>query len=447
MKMDRTNFWIMVAVFLCSITFFTTPFEGYLYYLIFFAVGPFLLPKYGFNKKLLGIFALLLVIGVLHIGLGNNTPKGFLKTFLGAFLSTSFYYLAMRYNNLDAGRVFRFYLKGAYVVAWIGLIQWVSFIFHFTPGYNFGWILNKWSVSQLGGTGLIRLNSILSEPSTYAMIIGPAAFVSICHFFFPEKIEISRKYAALILFTYFLSLSSVTFIALFLMLFLLMINYASIRQVVFTAIVVPLMISFLYNNVSDFRERVNSSTALFEDGENMVKNRLFLTYINGSSFTQFDNFIVAYNNFIRNPLTGTGLGSHPVAYGKYSLTRFFEMEGFDVSNKQDANSLLFRLMSETGLLGLVFFFVIIFRCYVRRNRKTGNTEYWIISNALLVVIALYLLRQGHYFINGFPLFLWMYYYNARQHRAFNKRAKAKLKTRKPIVKLEGEADENGLWKA
>jgi hypothetical protein len=40
---------------------------------------------------------------------------------------------------------------------------------------------------------------------------------------------------------------------------------------------------------------------------------------------------------------------------------------------------------------------------------------------MLVIIILYLLRQGNYFLNGFPLFMWMYYYVRKQkeQRIFN----------------------------
>ena len=32
------------------------------------------------------------------------------------------------------------------------------------------------------------------------------------------------------------------------------------------------------------------------------------------------------------------------------------------------------------------------------------------SNGIAVMILLYMIRQGHYFLNGFPFFLWMFYY-------------------------------------
>ena len=37
--------------------------------------------------------------------------------------------------------------------------------------------------------------------------------------------------------------------------------------------------------------------------------------------------------------------------------------------------------------------------------------FWIISGAILTMIVVNLLRQGHYFLNGFPFFIWLYYFN------------------------------------
>ena len=53
---------------------------------------------------------------------------------------------------------------------------------------------------------------------------------------------------------------------------------------------------------------------------------------------------------------------------------------------------------------------------VPKNRSQNETN-WLMSNAILVVILVYLMRQGHYFINGFPFFLWMYYYIRKKNVA------------------------------
>jgi hypothetical protein len=100
-----------------------------------------------------------------------------------------------------------------------------------------------------------------------------------------------------------------------------------------------------------------------------------------------------------------------VAFEKYSYTRsIVKIKGFD-NNKADANSLLLRLMSETGLMGLLFMVLLVIRCYVRNDGI--DDKHWIISGSILVLILLYLLRQGNYFLNGFPFFVWLYYYNKK----------------------------------
>jgi len=62
-------------------------------------------------------------------------------------------------------------------------------------------------------------------------------------------------------------------------------------------------------------------------------------------------------------------------------------------------------------MGIIFILVFISKFYVVRSRKHPESQHWIIGSAVLVIIILYLLRQGNYFINGFPIFMWIYYYN------------------------------------
>jgi hypothetical protein len=75
----------------------------------------------------------------------------------------------------------------------------------------------------------------------------------------------------------------------------------------------------------------------------------------------------------------------------------------------DANSMFLRLMSETGIYGLAVFVWLLVRCWIFKPRARSR-EHWVMSNALACIILLYLLRQGHYFLNGFPFFLWMFFY-------------------------------------
>jgi hypothetical protein len=134
----------------------------------------------------------------------------------------------------------------------------------------------------------------------------------------------------------------------------------------------------------------------------------------GSSLILYNNYQVAVRNFDDYYL-GTGLGSHPIAFAKYSLTKGSKIRGIDL-NGMDGSSMFNRLLSETGVVGVGLFLLLIFKGFVKRNTDVPiNGSYWIISNACLTLILLNLLRQGHYFLHGFPLLVWIYYYNKRNY--------------------------------
>jgi hypothetical protein len=164
-----------------------------------------------------------------------------------------------------------------------------------------------------------------------------------------------------------------------------------------------LLFNVMYDNVRDFRERYDSLVDLFSTGQ------FVLGKTHGSSFILYNNYRVAVSNMKSHFLFGTGLGSHPTAFEKYSIAKDIKVYGFNL-NSADANSMLLRLMSETGLFGVSIFLILIVKCYVKRQ-DNDPSYYWLISNSILVMILLNLFRQGHYFLNGFPFFVILYYYN------------------------------------
>jgi hypothetical protein len=363
-----------------------------------------------------------LVTGIIEILIGNNTWDLFLKIFIGVLLSASFYYYVMEYFKFDADKMFRLYLKGAVIVCYIGLFQFVSYIAHFKYGYNFSWIFNKWGIVH-GGFG-IRLNSVFSEASQFAIVISPACFVAI-HNLIPgtNAYGLTRRDSIIVLITLLLSTSTTGYIGLFIIMVLFVINYGQFLYFILGIIAVILGANVLYNNIPEFKSRIDSSIGLWVSQEYSLEN------INSSSFVLYNNYHIATENFLSNPIAGTGLGSHPVAFDKYSLTNDSE-QFLDIHfNKADGNSMLIRLISETGLMGLVFIFIFIRRNFVSRNKFDDEDHSWVISNAVLVLIMLYMLRQGNYFLNGFPFFMWLYY------------AVRKEKQRKEIERYQKQSEE------
>lgn len=196
-------------------------------------------------------------------------------------------------------------------------------------------------------------------------------------------------------------------------LFLIMIYVFSLKKVFFSLILFFVSFFSLYTYSIQFQMRLNNSVKLFFSPGSEIDGSTDL-----SSFTLFNNAIVAFSNLQAHPLTGTGIGSHPTAYDKYSLTilnpNLQSWLSKDELNKEDANSLFLRLISETGIVGLFLYFGFLYKNLVYEKDIKGK-YYWLISNACLVMVLTALLRNGHYFLNGIPLFMMLLYFNKKQY--------------------------------
>ncbi len=396
-------FLIYLTVFLSSYTFFKQPFEFHFGYLVYFTFVPILYRRYGQVKELLVVFLILLAVGLFNIFLGNNTAQQFFKVYIGLVLAYYLYYYVILEFKFEIEKLFLLYLKGSYYVSIIGLVQFVSYQVGFKPGYDYSWLLNKWGIIPGGFFG-IRLNSIFPEPTYFATVLSAAFFIALYNLVFLKDYGYSKLQSVLIVGVYFLSFSGIGQTAIFLTGILLMVNFGLVRYIFLFVPVMFFLFGYLYDNVDEFRERYDSTVDLFS-GEKFVLGKT-----HGSSFILYNNYVVATNNFKLNPLFGTGIGSHVTAFEKYSIAKDIKQWGFNL-NSADANSMFLRLMSETGLFGLLIFAVIMIKGYVKRD-EDFDTPHWLISNSILIMMLLNMFRQGHYFLNGFPLFVLMYIFNA-----------------------------------
>ena len=422
-----TIFLLFTSLYSFSYVFFKSPVEFYLSYLIFMMYFPVFFVKFGIPKWPVLIFLPLLISGVLYCQIGLNTYDQFLKIFIGFFTSCLFYHYMIQAFDYDLKTLFRYYIKSAYVVSIIGLAQVISYQVGFYNGYHLFGILNKWNVIQ-GGFG-IRMNSVFSEPAYYAAVIAPAFFVAIYNVFTRYPIYITRQQSYLIALVYPLTFSSLGILAILLTTVLLLLNMGFVK---YSLVFIPLLIvigTYSYRNVPEFSERWDGTIEIFSS------NNIYDYDIHGSSFVLYNNSHVAWENFIRNPIMGTGLGSHPIAFDKYSLTNIQGAVQIDF-NKMDANSMFLRLMSETGLYGILLMAMLLLRCWVFK-RSTSDREVWVMSNGLALIIIIYLVRQGHYFLNGFPFFLWMFYYLS----VLNKKNMIAEKNSQDNASMSGESQE------
>lgn len=412
-KEGKVNFWIVLfiylSIFINSYVFFTSPFEFYFGYLIYILLLPVFIFRYGFNRNLFFIFLTLLITGFVNIILGQNTAALFFKVFTGLTLSYFFYYYVILEFDYNIEQLFKWYLKGSYIVALIGAFQFVSFQIGFKPGYDFSWILNKGGFIPGGNFG-IRVNSVFTEPTYLASTLAAAFFISVYNLFRKEGYYLTKFQSIVIVVIYILSFSGLGQAGVFLTFLFLAVNFGLVRYMVVAIPALIILFNFLYTNVRDFRDRYEGLIGLFS-GEKFQLGRT-----HGSSFILYNNFVVATENFKSNFVFGSGIGSHPIAFEKYSIGRGIKVYGLNL-NSADANSMLLRLISETGIFGVSIFLIIIFKCYVRRN-ENYDTYHWLVSNSILVMILLNLFRQGHYFLNGFPFFVILYYFNSVSYKMY-----------------------------
>jgi len=406
-------FLIFASLYAFSYVFFKEPFEFYLAYLIFFIYFPFFFTKFGIPKWPVLLFIPLFFSGVLYCLTGENTTQQFFKIFIGFFASTMFYHYVIQAYDFDLKLLFKYYMRSAYIVTIIGVVQLISYPIGFKPGYNFLWIFNKWNPS-FGGLG-VRMSSVLSEPAYYAAIIAPAFFVSVYNVIKRETLFITKFQSYLIMIVYPLSFSSLGILAIFFTLIFLLINLGFVRYSIVMIPLLTVIVQYSYNNVPEFRDRWDGTIEIY------TTDNIYSYDIHGSSFVLYNNSHVAWENFKVHPLFGTGLGSHPSAFDKYTLTNVEGAVQIDF-NKMDANSMFLRLMSETGVYGLFVMILLLIRSWIFKPRSADDVN-WVMSNGLALIILIYLIRQGHYFLNGFPLFLWMFYYLSVQ----NKREYAEMK--------------------
>lgn len=373
---------------------------GYFAYLI---ILPKFLKWYSIPRNLILILATLFLIGTVYSLLGLNDFMSHFKIMVGLTASYLFFYFIVFKTGISIKTLFRFYCQMALIMASIGIVQMISYVLGDPLGTE---LISFFGYSPLftGGTSGLRVCVFFGEPSYYAMFMSAAVFLAIHDFIFQKKrFYFNRITSIILLVGVYFSYSGTLPATIGISLLLILLNYGFLKYAFLLLPIAFIGLTQILNSNDEFSGRYDSTLDIFKERPNKEFN--VLDY-NGSSVILYNNFHVAFENFKRNPLFGTGIGSHPIAFKKYSLTKHVRIPGFNL-NQKDANSMFNRLMSETGLFGFVIFGWLIFGHYVSR-KKSVDAE-WLISNACLVLILINLVRQGHFFLAGFPFYIWMYY--------------------------------------
>jgi hypothetical protein len=369
-----------------------------------------------FKPLLMFLTAFLIPVAVINIFLNNNTIGMATKQIVILFIVYSFYHNVFKHNNYNHEKLFKIYLNLAFVISIIGIIQSFSYIINFKYGYDLSYFIPYWGPTYLK-SGFVRMHSILTEPAQYGVAMMPAFFIGLYNIITLKNKFISLFKSVVLVFSMLLTFSLVAYIGVIFSTMLLSFRKGINIKAFTIFLVVIFAIIHSYNNVPEIRMRINDTynAFVYSDTES----------INLSSFAIYNNAIVAVRNISEHVIFGTGIGSHPVIFDRYSL---FNYEGnllFNDVNKGEAASMFLRVMSETGMLGILIVVGFIIKCYVGFNRNTLTTKYSLISQAVLSLFFIKLLRSGHYFNTGLPFFVLIYYYNYSNYKASFKGASRK----------------------
>lgn len=415
-------------------------FDLYYYYAIFIlgilvcifkksaiGVGP---PWFG--RFLLWFFILNLITGIL---MGTI---GFLmyKQMIGIVFSATAYWCIYILAGGDIYNISKTYLTIAYYESLSGLI----FLVFAIAG------VNEFGVMRLQGIvqGFPRIIGTTAEPYFLAVSLIPAVFIYLNMLFKRKDLGIianARVKGMITLTCYILTGASSGYLALFFMLLFLAYNF-KILSFNIGIILLPLFVligivlfNFFSTNATGFNKRVNDTFYAIESDESANKKA---TKINASSFALYSNFKVALETLKINPITGSGLGTHEINYNTYirnSFTKIIFRRFGGEMNKQDANSLFIRLMSETGLLGVILFlaFMIVhFPAGLNADKLEPKMYFlYLFHQGIFILFIIRLLRTGNYIGNGFFFFLFAYIYTYKKLKPFitsrlGKKKKVKL---------------------
>jgi hypothetical protein len=399
------NYLLVSGVFTSGFVLFKTRFEFYLAYVFMFLFLIFYLIYFGrprISKPFIYTLTGVLALSFICVRLGTDTWMLFMKQYAAFIFNGLTYYLLFQMNKNDPEKIFRVYLRLALAMAVIGILQEISYLSGFAPGYDYSGFIHKFRVA---GTvlGMLRVSAIMPEPAHFGAVMAPAMFISLLALTRRENRYLGKWSAVFIILSVLLTFSLVTYIGILVAVMLIMVNYRRAGLIIAGVLFIAVFITVTYRYLPLIKAKV-------DDTISVAMGKTPVGKVNVSTSSAGINALVACKSFLRNPLFGSGLGSHPLSYDQY-IFQIANPTIYDVPlSKMDAGSLFFRLISETGLLGILSFFYFLARFYISRKR---NESLWVISNAVLCLVAINLIRMGNYFYSGFILFIWLYYFTAK----------------------------------
>jgi hypothetical protein len=319
------------------------------------------------------------VTGFAAVLAGTDTVRYYLQEAVGISICSIYFYIFLCNQRRSLIEIFELYARFAYYVCWIGLLIMPvasALAFRYQP-----------------------VHSIMSEPQGFASVVFPAAFFYVFNAIYRKR---NRKEALVTSLAILLSGSATAFVGVVIALMLLLKN--RLATLALAVLVASLFAAVTYVFDPHTRVRVDDSLSAITGMD--------VTGVNLSTYATVSNAYVTSRVLSEHPWFGIGIGAHRLAHDEFigELPGSSSSDVIDL-NAPDASSLLLRAGSELGLVGVCLILFFICRFYIR-----GNSELAVLSNGVLIYLALKLLREGHWFPPETYFFVWVYVFAWMERR-------------------------------
>lgn len=401
-----------------SIALYRGAFDFYLVYLGLLFLIPFsfsVKPNLHITVRAFGIITAILFIQFLITSyVGSEFSLVFKQVILITF-TLLVLYLSFQALDFDLLSIFRAYYNLIFIVSLLILIQQIAHIIGIAFVYDLSWILNAYRVEPTE-FGMLRTGGLSQEPAHFVYVSFPAIYFAISRILGDNKNEInySLTKAIIMLCGFICTFSSIGIIGIFLY-FIIKVARKSLPKLVIGLVAISILAMIAYSQLPFFQMRINDTFEYSGKIDNIENTD------NWSTYALLSNAYVTMQSMEDHPLIGAGLGNHVYNHEKY-LSNIVSKTGDQYSlNKEDANSLMLRLLSETGLIGFGLIIYLLFRFKIKK--RTFNNEvveiFFLINEGVFLLIILKLIRDGNYAVNGFLFFLLLYYFSYKQIKLSN----------------------------
>lgn len=358
-------------------------------------------------KHAFAIFTIIFIYSLVNctlLGYGySKTVQQYLL--IGGFLFL--YGLYFRFRNNDLEYIFKQYLKASYFISIVGFIQ--LFIYFFT-GVDVFVFFSTNGTPEIAPR-VLRLSAYCAEGGQLGTILSPAVVYII---YFRDKWNVLLKKKWIILAAAILTAGSTMALTVALCLYFRFISRKKIIDYFVIAMVALFGGSILTiaNSEKDLIESNNPIYPLYQRVQGLCVVAESLDDINVIENTHLSVYALLSNTWVArhapNRILGTGLGTH-----EYNYTNVYKSSSHNYygQNKEDGYSLLNRIFSEFGILGIIFYLCIVFR-HLDRNDIIGFSCFFFLLGSFL--------RGGYYFAFG-TIFFHILFFLAKER--YYKRSK------------------------